>query len=293
MYGLETGTVRANDVLFHYVTMGTGPLLVCLHGFPDHAFSFRRQLEHFSALGYRVVAPFMRGYAPTVTPANATFHIADLAHDVVEFVKAMGAARATLLGHDWGAHAAYGAALLAPEMFDCIVTLAAPYGPAFRRSLRTDYDQQKRSWYMFFLQSQLGESAFATDGFAMVEQLWRDWSPGWDPPSDAIATLRATFVASGVAPLAYYRCAFGTSAECCSDAGLQRRIGRDSVRVPCLSLHGRDDRCIGFDVSGDMAGFFPAGLERRVIAGVGHFLHLERPDEINAIVADYLLGRGG
>jgi pimeloyl-ACP methyl ester carboxylesterase len=153
MHELNAGSVRANNVLFHYLTMGEGPLLLCLHGFPDHAYSFHRQLSDFSALGYRVVAPFMRGYAPTETPKDATFFTADLAHDVVELVQSLGVTRATLLGHDWGAHAAYAAAVLAPDMFDHIVALAAPSGPGFRSALQTSAEQQRRSWYIFFFQS--------------------------------------------------------------------------------------------------------------------------------------------
>ena len=177
---VETGSIRANGVRFHYIAMGTGPLLLCLHGFPDHAHTFRHQLKHFSAAGYRVVAPFMRGYAPTTSSEGATFYVADLAHDVVELVKSLGAGRATLLGHDWGAHAAYGAAVLAPEMFDRIVTLAVPYGPGLREAFVTSPEQQRRSWYVFFFQSRLAEAALAYDDHALVERLWRDWSPGWD-----------------------------------------------------------------------------------------------------------------
>ena len=108
-----------------------------------------------------------------------TFYVADLAHDVVELVKSLGAGRATLLGHDWGAHAAYGAAVLAPEMFDRIVTLAVPYGPGLREAFVTSPEQQRRSWYIFFFQSRLAEAALAYDDHALVERLWRDWSPGW------------------------------------------------------------------------------------------------------------------
>lgn len=97
--------------------------------------TLRHQLKYFSTLGYRVVAPFMCGYEPTETTTDATFYSADLAHDVVELVRALGAKRATLLGHDWGAYAAYAAAVLAPDLYDCIVTLAVPYGPGFRSAL--------------------------------------------------------------------------------------------------------------------------------------------------------------
>ncbi len=62
MHELNAGSVRANNVLFHYLTMGEGPLLLCLHGFPDHACSFHRQLRDFSALGYPGIHNHRRGY---------------------------------------------------------------------------------------------------------------------------------------------------------------------------------------------------------------------------------------
>jgi pimeloyl-ACP methyl ester carboxylesterase len=267
-------------------------LLLCLHGFPDHAFSFRRQLTDFSELGYRVVAPFMRGYAPTETPKDGTFYTADLAHDVVELVRSLGEDRATLLGHDWGAHAAYGAAVLAPDLFDRIVTLAVPYGPGLRRALQTSPEQQKRSWYMFFFQSKLAEVAIAHDDYALVERLWEDWSPGWKPAPEAMAELLATFASPGVAEaaLSYYRCAFGSAKEPSAHAQLHRRIGIEPISVPCLYLHGKRDGCIGHAVSSDMPALFRRGLEQRLVSDVGHFLHLEKPDEINGVIAGYLNG---
>jgi pimeloyl-ACP methyl ester carboxylesterase len=287
---IETGSIRANGVRFHYIAMGTGPLLLCLHGFPDHAHTFRHQLKHFSAAGYRVVAPFMRGYAPTTSSEGATFYVADLAHDVVELVKSLGAGRATLLGHDWGAHAAYGAAVLAPEMFDRIVTLAVPYGPGLREAFVTSPEQQRRSWYVFFFQSRLAEAALAYDDHALVERLWRDWSPGWTPSPDDMKTIRTAFATPGVtsAALDYYRCALGTAADAGQHAELQRRIGIEPIRVPCLYLHGEQDGCIGYAVASRMAELFPNGLDRRLLPGVGHFLHLERPDDVNGIIAAYL-----
>jgi pimeloyl-ACP methyl ester carboxylesterase len=62
---IKSGSVRGNGIQFSYLEMGDGPLLLCLHGFPDHAYSFEEQLRYFAARGYRVVAPFMRGYPPT------------------------------------------------------------------------------------------------------------------------------------------------------------------------------------------------------------------------------------
>ena len=142
--------------------------------------------------------------------------------------------RATLLGHDWGAHAAYGAAVLAPEMFDRIVTLAVPYGPGLREAFVTSPEQQRRSWYIFFFQSRLAEAALAYDDHALVERLWRDWSPGWTSSPDDMKAIRTAFASPGVtsAALDYYRCALGTAADAGQHAELQRGLASSQSAFP-------------------------------------------------------------
>ena len=78
--------------------------------------------------------------------------------------------------------AAYGAALAAPERVRKIVTAAVPYGPQVTAAFMTSYDQQRRSWYMFFFQTPFADAALPHDDFAFLERLWRDWSPGWKFP---------------------------------------------------------------------------------------------------------------
>ena len=90
MEEFKRGSVTANGLKFAYLERGEGPLLLCFHGFPDHARSFRHQLDFFAEKGYRVVAPFMRGYAPTEIPADNVFQTAALATDVVALIDALG-----------------------------------------------------------------------------------------------------------------------------------------------------------------------------------------------------------
>ena len=288
--GFESGTVTANGVAFAYLAAGEGPLLLCLHGFPDHAHSFRPQLETFSRLGYRVVAPFMRGYAPTVAAAAGPYQSAALAYDVIGLIDALGGGRATVLGHDWGAIAAYGAAVLAPERLERLVTLSIPYGPGLAQALVRDRDQQLRSWYMFFFLSPFAEPALASEDFAFLDRIWADWSPGWQPEPHAMAALKDTFRRPGVvkASLAYYRHAFLRGFRQPELDAAQARMNVDPVRVPTLYLHGSEDGCIAADVAGDMTPLFPNGLQKEVVSGCGHFLHLERPDEINGRIAAFL-----
>lgn len=290
MSEIATGQVRANGIDFHFLEQGDGPLMLCLHGFPDHAPTFRHQLAGFAAQGYRVVAPYMRGYAPTGPAPDGVYRTAALAQDALALIDALGGAPAVLIGHDWGATAAYGAALFAPEKVRRLITMAVPYGTGMAKALLTDPDQQRRSWYMGYFQMYFAEAAVAANDFAFIARLWRDWSPGYEMPADDWAALRATFAGDGVvaAALQYYRQTFsGVPAEG-ELATLQARIGREAIGVPALYLHGADDGCIAPGLEGDMAALFPKGLEKQVVANAGHFLHLEQPETVNRLIGDFI-----
>ena len=105
--GFRDGDVTANGLRFHYLEMGSGPLALCLHGFPDSPFTYRHLMPRLAASGFRAVAPFMRGYAPTEVPADGRFDTAALASDPNALHAALGGdGNAILIAHDWGAAAA-------------------------------------------------------------------------------------------------------------------------------------------------------------------------------------------
>jgi len=289
---MKKGTVRARDLTFHTLEEGDGPLVLCLHGFPDHARSFRHQLPALAAAGYRAVAPAMRGYAPTGSAPDGRYQTVALAEDVVALIAALGYDDAIVFGHDWGALAAYGAALAAPGRVRKLVTAAVPYGPQVTGAFLTSYEQQRRSWYMFFFQTPFADVALAHDDFAFLEHLWRDWSPGWRFPAEEMAALKETFRQPGVAEaaLGYYRATFDPSRQDPALAALQGRIMIEPIEVPGLMLHGANDGCMGADLVEGMAAFFPRGLRVEIVPGTGHFLHQEDPERINALVLDFLRG---
>ena len=287
---MRTSVLAANGLDFHCIEEGSGPLALCLHGFPDHAPTWRFQLESLAKAGYRAVAPFMRGYAPTVAPAEAPFQTSALAQDVLGLIDALGGAPAVAIGHDWGAAAAYGAAVLKPEKICKLVTLAVPHGGAFATALVTNPLQQRRSWYMFFFQLPLADAALAHNDYAMVRHLWRDWSPGFALPGEEMEALIATFRAPGTAQaaLGYYRDMIQPSRQRPKLADAQARLRRDPIQVPTLYLHGADDGCIGPEVGADQSAYFPAGHRRVVVEGAGHFLHREKPAEVNTEILAFL-----
>ena len=125
MSEIMTGSVSANGIDFHYLEAGKGPLVLCMHGFPDNANSYRALMPLLADAGYHVVAPFMRGYAPTSLAPDGRYDSALLGLDVAALIDALGEGHAAaVIGHDWGAFATYSAAAFVPVQTDKIVTIA-------------------------------------------------------------------------------------------------------------------------------------------------------------------------
>jgi len=269
--------------------MGAGPLVLCLHGFPDTAHSFRHQMPMLADAGFHVVAPFMRGYAPTGVAADGRYDIPALAEDAVALIDEIGARDAILFGHDWGAVAAYDAAVAAPKKIRKLITAAVPYGPQFFQALATNYAQQKRSWYMYFFQSAIAEMAVSLNDFALLEKIWADWSPGWKWAPEDMEALKRCFRAPGTtaAALGYYRTTLGPLFRPPTPNDAPPAAPRP-IEVPAMMLHGRNDGCIGAELIEGMAEYFPRGLKVEIIEGAGHFVHQEKPEQVNALITDFL-----
>lgn len=281
--------VTANGLRVAYLEQGPqdGPLALCLHGFPDHAHTWRHLLPALAQAGYRAVAPWTRGYAPTEVPPDRATPPARLTADVNALHRVLGGdERAVVIGHDWGAVFAARAARAAPGRWRSVVTMAVPPELVFRHH-PPDAAQAWRSWYMVLAQLPRAERAFLRDDLALVEQLWRTWSPGYEPDPDDLARLKATLSDPGVlrAALSYYR---GYALEA---VGVRRRSAPGPLppRQPHLVLHGADDGCIGADYARWSAPLLPHPASRvEVLTGRGHFLHLEDPEQVADLVLDHL-----
>jgi pimeloyl-ACP methyl ester carboxylesterase len=291
MAEFKTGSVQANGLTFHYLEAGSGSLVLCLHGFPDHARSFRHQFLVLAEAGFRAVAPYLRGYAPTDIPAEGSFQSAMLAQDAIALLDALSPNEpAVILGHDWGAIAAYGAALLAPQRLKKLVTIAVPYGPKVMEAVVTNYDQTRRSWHMYLFQMPMAEMVVSHNDFEFIERLWRDWSPGWSLPPEEMAALKETFRKPGVleAAITYYRHTLNPALQLPELAELQGKIMTEPIQVPALVFHGEHDGCIGFDQLEGMEASFPKGLRKVIIPEAGHFVHQEKPEEVNRAIVEFL-----
>jgi pimeloyl-ACP methyl ester carboxylesterase len=287
---VQISSIPANGISFTFLEKGEGPLILCLHGFPDHAYSFAHQLDAFAKVGYRVAAPFMRGYDPSGPAPNAQYHAAYLGQDAVALIEALGYEKAVLLGHDLGASAAYAASLIAPEKISAVISCAVPYGPKLFQAMIGDPLQQRRSWYVFYFQTPLAELAIPLNDFDFIDQLWKDWSPKWHYPKAAMDGVKKTLGRLGVlaAALGYYRSPFAGVPEDPFLAGVQSRIGTEQIGVPTLYIHGAQDGCIGAYICEGMEGLFSGRCEKQIIDGAGHFVHQEVPEEFNRRVLNFI-----
>lgn len=286
-YNFKTGTIEANGLNFNFIEMGEGPLVLALHGFPDLPRTFRHQMTELAAAGFRVLAPWMRGYFPTDTPADGRYESAALVQDVLALIDALSQEPVILLGHDWGAQAAYGAAIMAPEKVAKLIAIAVPLGMS--RFFITSPEQQRRSWYMFLFQMAFAEAAVAHNDCAFLERLWQDWSPGWEYPPAEMAALKATFQKPGVlhAALNYYRHTLNPAHHSPELAYIKEHMA-DPVNVPTLYIHGAKDGCIGVETIVGMERSFTKRLEKRIVPDGGHFVHQEKHEAVNALIMEFL-----
>lgn len=279
MSGRSNGPITFGDVDDH-----AKPLAVLVHGFPDTPYTWRHLGPRLAEHGYRVIAPWLPGYdAATERPISVGTYVRSVLDVHARFG---GDGRALLVGHDWGANAGYGVTVTAPDAFDRFVALAVPPTAALGTGI-FQYAQLRRSFYIWFIQQVgLAEMSFVEPGF--WESLWADWSPGYDGTDD-IAMLRQHVTADSIAGvISPYRASFNP--QFVDQESVAEAVATMSPpAVPTLYLHGAADGAIGAELLGGVAAHLPApGSEFELLDGVGHFLHLERPDRVWTRIARWL-----
>lgn len=198
----ELRFVDANGLRFAYLEEGSGPLVLLLHGFPDTPHTWDHVRPRIAAKGYRAVTPFLRGYHPTQIPEHDT-DAETLASDPLALIEALGEKSAILVGHDWGASAAYGAAALMPERVSKLFTVAIPHPASIRPTPRLAWGVRH-----FFAYKLPGAPArFARDDFAALRAIYKRWSPAWTPDEAEFAAVKECFAHpdSLNAAFGYYR----------------------------------------------------------------------------------------
>lgn len=281
--------IHANGIDFAYFEMGDGPLALCLHGYPDTAHTYRFLLPALAEAGYRAVAPFSRGYAPTGFAPDGAYQCGVLGLDANALHEALGGdAEAVLIGHDWGALGTYSAATLNPDRWRRVVAMAVPPG-AVTAAGYFSFDQLKLSWYMFFQLNPLADMVLPTDNYEFIARLWADWSPGYDAAGDVENFIAAMQTPENLsAALAYYRHMLNFDQHRVEYTDAQN-AALAMPPQPLLYLHGESDGCMSSSLAAATPEHLRAdGSRFEMVDEAGHFLHLEQPDRVNSLIVDFL-----
>ncbi|AGB25212.1 putative hydrolase or acyltransferase of alpha/beta superfamily [Mycobacterium sp. JS623] len=270
------------------------PIALCLHGFPDTAYGWRKVAPALVGAGWRVVAPFMRGYAPSSLPSDGSYHVGAYMDDALRVLQAAGpTGNDVVIGHDWGAIAGAGLAAMPDTPFTKAVIMSVPFSAAFRPFGRIPQAgrlaaklprQLLLSWYIAYFQLPWLPERSAS---WVIPRLWRKWSPSYRADQD----LRYVDDSIGSperwrAALGFYRATVRGTRAPAQYAELNKHW-LDAPRLPTLYLHGTDDGC-SEDYTPWIERVLPGASDIALITDGGHFLQLDQPEVVARRIVDFI-----
>jgi pimeloyl-ACP methyl ester carboxylesterase len=278
--------IKTNGVELDVTVAGpsSGPLVILLHGFPELAHSWRKQIPALAEHGYWVWAPDQRGYNESDKPAGlASYRIDVLADDVLGLIDSAGRDRAVLVGHDWGAAVAWRVAQEFPERVARLMILDGPHPRAMRRVLRTHLRQLLMSWYMFVFQVPGIERLLLARGAERMVRGLRRTSREGTFDDEQIAIYRRAWEQPGAmrAMLDWYRAAFRLRAR----PSRHRRVS-----PPTLVVWGAHDAFVGLDAAKESVALCDDGAIHVIDEGT-HWIHIEEPLRLNELMLSFLGGK--
>lgn len=290
-----TRFIKTNQLNLAYREWGpaSGSPVVMLHGWPDSPRTWDHLASALSAQGHRVIVPWLRGFGPTRflhehTPRSAQFTA--LAQDFIELLDGLGLEQVDLIGHDWGARAAYSAACLWPQRVRRLVAVSVAWGTN-QPTQALSYQQAHNYWYHWFMHLPRGQQAVREDREAFTRYLWQAWSPGWAIDETEFAATAADFANPDWADITLhsYTHRWGAAPSDGQYADSERRLREEAlIHVPTLHLHGEQDGANGVATTQGKEGLFTHGYELRLIPDCGHFPQREHPSLIQALVGRFL-----
>jgi pimeloyl-ACP methyl ester carboxylesterase len=277
------GEILTNGIRMHYVTQGSGPLVVLLHGFPEFWYSWRFQIPFLAEHGYTVVAPDLRGYNDTEKP-HTGYSIPILLRDIVGLIRGLGQEKAIIVGHDWGGALAWSFALRYPEMTERLIVLNAPHPHAFARELRT-LKQLRKSWYMFVFQIPwLPEFLLGRNhADAIAKMLYSSAIQKTAFPPDVLSGYQDAMSRPGAlrGSINYYRALFRHPSSASEGAR------GNTVETPTLLIWGEQDIALGIDLTYHLEQWVPR-LSVQRIPDSGHWVQQEKPERVNELMLEFL-----
>jgi len=271
----ESLQLMVNGLRLRVQSVGQGPAVVLLHGFPDTHVVWRKQVAPLVAAGYRVLAPDLRGYGGSDAPlAVDAYRLKHVCADVLAMLDALGIPRARLVGHDWGAVVGWLLCMRAPERIEQFAALSVGHPAAFARA--GILQALRSSYMMWFLVPGLAERSLMAGDFYVMGRFTTDraqvghWRRSFRDPSRMTAALN------------YYR------------ANVPRGLGLVSqdapVRVRVMGVWSSGDPALGETQMRESARYVAGGFRYERIDGADHWLQVTAPDQVNALLLDFFAG---
>ena len=293
-------TVRTNilEIGYHESGDAAGFPVILLHGFPDDAHAYDGVAPILAKAGYRALAVYLRGYGPTrfLDPKSPRMaEQAAIGQDVIDFADAMKLPRFAVAGFDWGGRAAGVASALHPDRIRAAVliggysiqnTVTPPTAPPNPEGVR-------RSWYQWYLNTEVGRAGLAANRKGLCELMWREWSPTWKFTPEMYNLTAASFDNPDFVDCvvhSYRHRNFNAPGEARFLEVEQALAKRPPITVPTIVLNGGDD---GFgrqnpDISAGERATLPKIIDKRIVEGAGHFVPHEKPEPVAQALLDAL-----
>ncbi|MEX1237944.1 MAG: alpha/beta hydrolase [Pseudomonadales bacterium] len=284
---IETIFVEANDLRFEVDQCGDSDrLALCLHGFPEHSFSWRYQLPMLAELGYKAWAPNLRGYGRSSRPLFVEdYRMPKLLDDIAGLIDASGCKEVVLIAHDWGAVIAWQFAMQKLRPLTRLIICNVPHPAPMQRELK-NLAQLKKSWYVFFFQIPwLPEKVLGRNraqGVADAILRSSEWKERFPPEVLAVYRNNAAQPGALSAMINYYR-------------ALLRGTGRSdrhypTITIPTLMIWGEEDvaltRASTYGTEDHVS-----DLTIRYLPRISHWVQQEAPQAVNAMIEAFLTGK--
>ena len=281
----EHRDIITNGIRMHYVTQGSGPLVVLLHGFPEFWYSWRYQIPFLAEHGFTVVAPDLRGYNDTDKPRRG-YDVATLLRDIEGLIKGLGQERAIIAGHDWGGALAWAFAIYYPHMTSRLIVMNAPHPQAMLREFRT-LKQLRKSWYIFAFQMPwLPEALLLRNHASEVGRMLKGAAlqkAAFPPEVTAIYQEAMSKPGAMAAGLNYYRQLFRRPPV----SIIRNNREAAHISAPTLLIWGEHDIALGIELTQGLEQWVEQ-IEVKRLPDSGHWVQQEQPGKVNQLMLDFL-----
>jgi len=267
----------SKGVKIHYVSLGEGPIILFVHGFPDFWYTWREQMIALSK-HYKTVAIDLRGYNLSDSPKGVENYLYDeLVGDLKAVIKSLGEQPIYLVAHDWGAAISWRLAIQYPELIKKLVIISVPHPKAGNNKTKIPIEERQPSY----------ADTFVSDAFRT--QLTEQWLSGWVTDLNAKPIYVQAFKQSNKdAMINYYKANYPTLENLKKESFIKRNKDLPNLKMPVLIVHGKNDKYLPISGHNNTWDFIDNVLTIEILPKAGHFVQQDESEKLTKLIATFL-----